>query len=64
MRLRVFTIDLFFFVNKNGRRKTKAIEYLNPANTSGGISFNPNFIITKDVDQRKVTNSASSIAVS
>lgn len=51
------------FVNRKGRSTANAIEYRNPANTSGGISFNPSFIITNDVDQRKVTRRASSIAL-
>ena len=36
-----------------------AIVYRNPAKVSGGISASPNLIITNDVDQRKVTRSAS-----
>ena len=39
-----------------------AIVYRNPAKVSGGISASPNLIITNDVDQRKVTRSASKIA--
>jgi len=40
-----------------------AILYLNPANVSGGISVRPILIITKEVDQRKVTRRASRIAL-
>ena len=50
-------------MNANGSRQTKAIEYLNPANVNGGISASPNFIITNDVDQRKVTSRARRIAL-
>jgi hypothetical protein len=46
----------------NGSKQTNAIEYLNPAKVNGGISFRPSFIITKDVDHKKVTSKASKIA--
>lgn len=42
----------------NGNKQMNAIKYLNPAKIKGGISFNPNFIITKEVDHRKVTSRA------
>ena len=41
----------------------KAIVYLNPAKVNGGISARPIFIITNDVDQRRVTSRASKIYV-
>lgn len=41
----------------------KAIKYRKPAKVRGGISLSPSLIITNDVDQRKVTSSASKIAV-
>jgi hypothetical protein len=40
-----------------------AIVYRKPAKVSGGISTSPIFIITNDVDQRKVTRSARIIAL-
>jgi hypothetical protein len=42
----------------NGSKHNAAIEYLNPAYVSGGISRKPHLISMKDVDQRNVTNSA------
>jgi hypothetical protein len=50
-------------VNPNGRRQIKAIVYLSPAKVNGGISASPIFIITNEVDQRKVTSRASRIAL-
>ena len=50
------------FVKAKGRRQAKAIVYLNPAKVNGGISASPIFIITNEVDQRKVTRRARRIA--
>ena len=41
-----------------GRKHKKARKYLNPAKVIGGISTNPNLIITNEVDQRNVTSKA------
>lgn len=60
--MRLFITTEFFLVKANGSRKINAIEYLNPANVKGGISARPIFIITNDVDQRKVTSRASKMA--
>jgi hypothetical protein len=40
-----------------------AIVYQSPANVTGGISERPIFIITNEVDHRKVTKSARKIAL-
>jgi hypothetical protein len=50
-------------LNAKGRRQMKAIVYLNPAKVNGGISASPIFIITNEVDHRKVTNKASMMIV-
>ena len=55
-------IEEFFFVKAKGKRQINAIVYRSPAKVNGGISASPIFIITNDVDQRKVTSSASRIA--
>ena len=57
------SLATIFFVNANGRIQMSAIVYRNPANVNGGISSSPIFIITNDVDQRKVTSRASRIEV-
>jgi len=49
-------------VKANGSRQINAMKYRSPAKVSGGISVKPHLIITKDVDHRKVTSSASKIA--
>ena len=46
------------FLNANGRRQINASAYRKPAKVSGGISFKPILIITKEVDQRNVTSRA------
>jgi hypothetical protein len=50
-------------VNVKGSRQIKATVYRSPAKVNGGISASPIFIITKEVDQRKVTRTARRIAL-
>ncbi len=53
----------FALINKKGNNTIVASKYLNPAKVRGGKSFNPFFIITKEVDHKKVTRSPRSIAL-
>jgi hypothetical protein len=41
-----------------GRKHKNASEYRKPAKVRGGISTKPIFIITNEVDHKKVTNRA------
>jgi hypothetical protein len=54
---------IFLFLNVNGNKHKNASVYRSPAYVRGGISVNPHFIRIKEVDHRKVTNSAKKIAL-
>jgi hypothetical protein len=47
-------------VKRKDNKQTNAMVYRNLVNVSGGISFNPNFIIANDVNQRNVISSTRS----
>ena len=51
------------YIKVSGIKQIVAMKYRNPAKVNGGISASPHLIITKEVDQRKVTSRACSIAV-
>jgi len=51
------------FFSIHGSKKRNAMKYRNPAKGKAGISFNPIFINTQDVDQIVVTATANQIEV-